>query len=97
MADSPYESSFSKLTAYSAALKQPVTIPEKLDGNTSFVLRSADADELDKFLATLTNENPKTVEFEEICSRADLSTNLEGVVAVAVGNCAAEGLQYSAT
>ena len=66
MADSPYESSFSKLTAYSAALKQPVTIPEKLDGNTSFVLRSADADELDKFLATLTNENPKTVEFGEI-------------------------------
>jgi len=77
--DAPYESSFSELATYSAALKQPVTIPSKLDANTSFVLRSADAEELSKFMATLTKEKPKTVDFGKIRNWAELSKDLESI------------------
>lgn len=84
--DSPYESSFSELVTYSYALKEPVTIPSEIDANTSFVLRSADAEELSKFMATLTEEKPKTVDFGIIRNWAELSKDLESISAKTKAN-----------
>ena len=77
--DAPRKSSFFKLTAYSNALKQPVTIPAKLDGKTSFVLRSVYPKQLDKFLGTLTDENPQKIAFGKIRNWAQLSKDLDRV------------------
>jgi len=79
--DAPHEISFAELATFSAALKQPVTIPVKLDPNTSFVLRSTDTEKLSKFMATLTKEKPKTVEVGKIRNWAELSKVLDNIAA----------------
>jgi|GEM_PF-4403029 len=79
-AESPYDSSFLELLAYSEELKQPVMLPASIDANTSFVFRSADANEMDKFIRSLSESDPKIKKVGRIRNWKELTEKLETVI-----------------
>lgn len=76
-AENPYDSSFSELAAHSDTLKQPVMLPASINPNTSFVFRSADAEDMSKFIGSLSEDEPKIKRVGKIRNWKELSEKLD--------------------
>ncbi|MBL1259308.1 MAG: hypothetical protein COB33_002105 [Thiotrichaceae bacterium] len=80
--ENPYESSFTELSNYSDAIQQPVILPGSINQDTSFVLRSADALEMRKFIRTLSDSEPKTKKIKKIRNWKELVANIDELMEV---------------
>jgi len=78
--EKPYDSSFSELVAYSHASNQGVVLPMSLNQNASFVFRSSYAEDMSKFIGSLSEEEPRSVTLRDIRNWHELTENIDLVV-----------------
>ncbi|QEA38710.1 hypothetical protein FGL86_06215 [Pistricoccus aurantiacus] len=77
--ENPHEASFSELSKYSAELRDVVLIPNNVNLDTSFVFRSSDAEEMSKFLETISGSKPEKTEIKRIRNWKELVEGFEAV------------------
>lgn len=78
-AENPYDASFSELSSYSAALKEAVLIPGNVNSNTSFVFRSSDAEEMNKFIEIISDTKPEKSKIGRIRNWKELMSNFDAI------------------
>lgn len=76
-AENPYDTSFNELKSYSTSLNQAVYIPNNLNLDTSFILRTANADELNSFIEALSESEAKTTKIVDIKNWKELIEHIE--------------------
>lgn len=77
--ENPHDASFSELSEYSAELKDVVLIPNNVNLDTSFVFRSSDAEEMSKFLETISGTKPEKSKINRIRNWKELVQEFEAV------------------